>query len=497
AEICARLDGLPLAIELAAARIRLLPPEALLARLGHSLDFLGGGRRDLPLRQQTLRSAIAWSYDLLHAPEQRLFRRLGAFVGGFTLDAAEAVCNAEGDLGSDILDGVGLLVESSLVRSSGMSDGEPRFTMLETVREYAVERLEAGGEANTARRQHHDYYLALAERIAAELRGPRDAELFDQLEVEHGNLRAALDWSETDADEFESVARIVEALAWFWVLRSHEREGHARVARLVETGAGSAGARAKLYRVAAYLAYFRGAHADTLRLIEQSEALRPAQGDQTGLATSLLYRGLAIWAGGDVAQAEALLEESADLIRRVGATAAYGTVLSTYAEAPFANLVRLAEQRGDPSRARQVSDEAMAFSRARGDEHGVANVVRVLAIIAYRQGNVDEAMRLLAESLRLFRDLADTPCSWNQLILVAYVATLRGDNRRAACLLGAVEVQQGGSGLVPLATALAVHGDAIAASRAALDDGAFAAAWQEGRTMTLDQAIAYALEGGA
>ena len=193
AGICARLDGLPLAIELAAARIRLLPPEALLARLEHSLDLLVGGRRDLPARQQTLRSAIAWSFDLLDVPEQRLFRRLGVFVGGFTLEAAEAICSQDGDLEIDTLDGIGSLVDASLVRLDRTTIGEPRYALLETVREFALERLEASGELSRTQRHHRDHFVAFAERAAAELRGPRAAQWFDRLAVEHGNLWAAFD----------------------------------------------------------------------------------------------------------------------------------------------------------------------------------------------------------------------------------------------------------------------------------------------------------------
>ncbi|MCC6175711.1 MAG: adenylate/guanylate cyclase domain-containing protein [Chloroflexi bacterium] len=494
AEICARLDGLPLAIELAAARIRLLPPEALLARLGHSLNLLTGGRRDLPPRQQTLRSAIAWSHELLHPPEQWLFRRLGVFVGGFTLEAAEAVCNAEGDLNIDILDGVGLLVDSSLVRPVETPDDEPRFTLLETIREYALEQLGASCEASTIRQRHRDYYQAFAKRVASELRGPRDAVLFDQLELEHGNLRVALDWCEAEADGMESAARMVEALGWFWVLRGHEQEGRARVERLVAADRGSDRARATLYRVAGYLAYFRGAYAETLRWEEQSVTLSRKLEDRSGLASALQYLALGTWAGGDLVRAQDLLEKGADLVRDAGAVAAYGSVLALYSESPFANLARLAEQQGEIGRARQLYDEAMAFSRACGDAHGVANVVRSLGMFACSQRDLQRATTLLKESLRLLHDLADTPCSWNHLILVAYVATLEGYHTRAACLLGAVEVQQGASGLAALALARAVHEDTIAAARSGLGGDEFAAAWAEGRAMTLEQAIAYALE---
>lgn len=493
AAICVRLDGLPLAIELAAVRIRLLALEALLARLEHSLDLLTGGLRDLPPRQQTLRSAIAWSYDLLRPPEQRLFRRLGVFVGEFTLEAAEAVCNTEGDLDVDILDGVGVLVEISLVRLAEAQVGKPRYRMLETVRQYAVERLEAGGEASIIRRRHRVYYQGFAERVVAELRSPRDALLFDQLELEHGNLRAALNWCGAEADGIESAARMVDALAWFWALRGHTREACDRVERLVATDRGSAEARASLYCAAGYLLNLRGAHAEALRWLEQSLALWRAHGDRRGLATVLFHLAHAAWTSGDLARAPNLLEECADLARRAGVETAYNAVLATHAELPFQHLARLAEQRGDLSGARRWLDEGMAFSQARGDAHGVANAVRTLAVLTRGQGDVDRAADLFRESLRLFHELADTACSWSSLILVAHAQTLAGRHALAARLLGAADFQQSASGLVAITIVRAVHDDAIAAARSGLGDVAFAAVWAEGRVMTLEQAVAYAL----
>jgi predicted ATPase len=494
AAICARLDGLPLAIELAAARIRLLPPEALLARLGHSLDLLVGGRWDLPARQQTLRSAITWSYDLLHAPEQRLFRRLGTFVGGFTLEAAEAVGNADGDLSIDVLDGVGALVDSSLVRARVTSDGEPRFDMLETVREYAVEQLEASGEASVIRRRHRDYYRALADRVAAELRGPKDAQLFDRLEAEHGNLRAALDWCEAEPGGIDAAVPIVEGLAWFWVLRNHMIEASARVQRLIAAESGEAATRATLYCVAGYLAYFRGAHEEALRWLEPSLSLWRQLDDRRGLATALTYLAQAAWAVGDRARAAPLLEESVDLVRRAAAGAPHNAVLATHAEPPFQSLARFAEEQGDLDRAAQLLEETLTFSRERGASHGVANVLRTMAMHACRRGDVKRAIALLDESLRLFHELADVPCSWNQLVLVAHVATMAGRHERAARLLGAADVQQRASGMIPLIVARAVHQDAITAARSALGEDAYAVAWAEGRSMNLEQAVAYALE---
>jgi predicted ATPase/DNA-binding XRE family transcriptional regulator len=215
AEICRRLDGLPLAIELAAAYSKVLAPPALLAHLERRRLVLTGGTRDAPARQQTLRETIAWSYDLLEAAEQAFFGRLAVFVGGCTLEAAEAVCTADGALPMDAQRGLAELVDKSLLRVAEGTDGEPRFSMLDTIREYALEQLAASGRAETLRRQHAAYFLALAEAVEAQLRGPQEVRWLARLEEEHDNLRAALKWC-SDQDETEKAARLAVALRWFW-----------------------------------------------------------------------------------------------------------------------------------------------------------------------------------------------------------------------------------------------------------------------------------------
>jgi predicted ATPase len=225
AEICYRLDGLPLALVLAAARVKLFPPQALLRRLDDRLKFLTGGARDLPARQQTIRNTIDWSYHLLEAGEQRLFARLGVFVGGCRLEAAEAVCKTNGDLPMEIVDGITALVEKSLLRQTEDPDGEPRFTMLETIREYALERLEASGEVEVLRRQHATYCLVLAETAEPELHRAEQLRWLQRLEQELDNLRAALAWSQTSAAGVETGLRLAGALGPFWQMRSHQIEG--------------------------------------------------------------------------------------------------------------------------------------------------------------------------------------------------------------------------------------------------------------------------------
>src|SRR5712691_8358087 len=257
AEICTRLDGLPLAIELAAARIKLLPPQPLLARLEHRLQVLTSGARDLPERQQTLRNTIKWSYDLLSTEEQWLFRQLSVFVGGCTLDAVEAICAAEGNVVTSILDRVGSLIDNNLLSLQEQATGEPRLVMLETIREYGLECLatsESGAEMKAARRAHADYYLALAEEAEQEIGSSQQAVWLERLEWEHENLRAALRWlmeSDEADDSPEKALRLSEALWWFWSVRGHLREGRQWLEKALTRSDGvapSPAAKARLHR---------------------------------------------------------------------------------------------------------------------------------------------------------------------------------------------------------------------------------------------------------
>ncbi len=255
AAICHDLDGLPLAIELAAGRSKLLSPQVLLPRLRNRLKLLVGGARDKPARQQTLHGTITWSYDLLDQGEKPLFRRLAVFVGGYTLAAAEAVCNADGDLEGDILDGVAGLVDKSLLQQEEQADGEPRFLMMETIREYALERLAASGEAEAMRQQHATFFLQLAEEADPKVRSTEQATWYRRLEVEHDNLRAALHWT-LEHQEVEIGLRLAGALWAFW--RQHLREGRSWLEQvLVQPGARArTAARAKALLGAGALAFF-------------------------------------------------------------------------------------------------------------------------------------------------------------------------------------------------------------------------------------------------
>jgi predicted ATPase/DNA-binding CsgD family transcriptional regulator len=434
-EICARLDGLPLAIELAAARIRLLSPEAMLPRLGHGLALLTGGRRDLPTRQRTLRSAIAWSYDLLPEVEQRLFRQLGVFVGGFTLEAAEEVCGADGDAQGaarpghemSLLDGIAALVDYNLVRAEAQPGGEPRFRVLETIREFALERLEASGEEEALRNRHFAYFLRLAERAEPELRGSNQVAWLARLEYEHDNLRAALGWSLLETDRAEDGQRLAGSLFWFWSLHAHLGEGRRWLQQtLALSDATPASVRAKLLEGAGLLASQQGEYGRAVALREMALALSRAVGDRFGIARGLTSLGVVKAFQGDSLRAAVLLEEGLALFRELGDTWSIALALR--------NLGRVAVREGDQQRAIALSEESLALSRQLGDKWGIAWSLHDLGDVLGRQGDSARAAVLLEESLALRRELGDKRGTAWTLNSLARVTHAEGDNERATAL---------------------------------------------------------------
>ena len=312
AAICSRLDGIPLALELAAARANLLPPQTLLARLDDSLALLTNGAADLPERQQTMRRAIEWSYDLLGESEQRLFRRLAVFVDGWTLEAAEAVCGAEDMPAATILDGLGSLVSSSLVVQVDGSDGEPRFRLLQLMREYGWEQLVTHGEASLIRSRHADYYLALAEKAAPELRGPHQRLWIARLAQAHPNLRAALEWAR-EIQSVECGLRLGSALYPFWRLHGHASEGRAWLERFLSLQRPSEYDRDRKLRAdalkgAGHLAWVQADHVAATALLAESLALYRAQANAPGIAHVLNIQGMIANEQGEYTRAAALFE---------------------------------------------------------------------------------------------------------------------------------------------------------------------------------------------
>jgi predicted ATPase/class 3 adenylate cyclase len=430
AEICARLDGLPLAIELAAARSKLFPPKALLARLDKRLQLLTGGPRDLPARQQTLRGAIEWSYDLLDAAEQAIFARLGVFVGGCTLAAAEAVLNDDGRSDSQVaifirsdavLNGLASLIDKSLIKQVESIGDETRFVMLETIQEYALERLEMSGEAEVLRDRHLAYELALAEAADPELPGPKQMTWLNRLEAELDNLRAALQWSVEN--DVEAGLRLAAALRGFWGIRGFAGEGREWLSQLLlqPTAQAPALTRAKALLAYAFLSQRQGALTLARQLAEESLALYRALGDREGIASSLLTLGSVTAGLGDYAAGRSLLEQSVALLRELGLRPGLALALTT--------LGAIVSDR-DAAQGRLVLEESLAIGRSLGDQIGVGHNLIALGRLALRQGDDTTAQRWLEESLAINRRLGNQVAAYS-LVALGELAFHRGEYDQA------------------------------------------------------------------
>jgi predicted ATPase len=433
-EVCARLDGLPLAIELAAAHVKLLSPRALLKRLEHRLRLLTDGAWDLPARQQALRNTIRWSYDLLDDEERRMFRRLSVFVGGFTLQAAEMVAGkAADDQSVDVLDEVASLVNKNLLRRVEQKDDEPRFAMLKTIREYALEHLSESGEEDSIRRAHADYFLALAQSTEPELTGSRQAAWLDRLESEYGNLRAALSWllgGQTQPGEgVEEGLQLATALWRFWNVYSlSERRGWLERG-LARSSASSASVRAKALNEAGWLTLFQGDHEKATELLEEALALFRELEDKTGLLLTLTHLGFAAVHGGDSERVTALRTEVETLRREPVDRRVIGLLLV------FLGLAALDD--GDYERVVTLLEKGLALFRELGDVVGVATCLTGLGMTALERGDHEHAAALIEEDLRLLQGFRDKVGISYGLLGLAGVAALRRQPARAARLWGA------------------------------------------------------------
>jgi predicted ATPase/class 3 adenylate cyclase len=423
AEICARLDGLPLAIELAAARIKVFPPQALLARLSSRLKMLTTSAGDRPGRQQTLRGAIEWSYLLLGPEEQRVFARLSVFTGGCTLEALEAICGD--DVGLDVIDGMGSLVEKSLLQQAEQPDGEPRFTMLETIREYAEERLEEAGESGALREVHARYFAALCRETRPQLNTPAETDWNRRMTWDIANLRAAGEWLR----EYDPAAGLLVGvdLYSFWAMRgffSDIRQWLDDVERQRQFVAPEE--RVSVIDTAAKLvieAY--GDRARSERLRAEALELRRDLGDTTAVADEITLAGERALTEGDAVRAETLYIESLALQRQVGNSKGIFAALN--------GLVMAANHRGDWAAAQVRAEEAVALARTQDDNHELAAWLNVLGQSLVWQG-LPGAEIVLQESLRLRRDLEDLNCIPRSLTTLAELALEEGDPARAAVL---------------------------------------------------------------
>lgn len=433
AAICRRLDGLPLALELAASRLKLLSLPALLARLDHSLTVLTGGARDLPARHQTMHATIAWSYELLAATDQELFRRLCVFAGGCTLHAAEEVCVDVGASSPDgLLAGVGTLADHSLLRVAEDDEGsqeEPRLWMLETIHEFGRERLSDSGEMEAVGRRHAQFYLALAEQTEPELSGPDQALWLARLEREHDNLRAALAWTRAGG-EVELGLRLAGALWRFWHVHGHRHEGARWLEDLLALDAqahrSSLAVRAHALSKAAALVSEQGDYGRANDLAAESLALFTSGGDQAGQAGALSTLGIVAKFRGEYGRAIAMLERCLTLEISRGNRAGVARVLN--------NLGVIAREKGDVARASQLYEESLAIKRDLSDQRGVANSLANLGEVAREMADHERARILHEESLMLFRELHDKAGSATALANLGDAAVDLGDASRATRL---------------------------------------------------------------
>ncbi len=428
AAICACLDGLPLAIELAAARVKYFPPQTLLTRLEQGLSVLSGGARDLPARQQTLRGAMAWSYDLLSPREQQLFRRLSVFVNGCTLDASEEVCTAAGPLEGDLLEGLMSLFDKSLLRQIEETEGEPRFWMLQTLREFGLEVLAASGEIEATRQAHAVYYLRLAEEAEPQLKSAQQSAWLARLQVEHVNLRAALRWLREQGAK-EMMLRLSGALGYFWELDGHWSEGRAFLEQALAVSEGVAPAvRAKTLNAASMLIGQQGDHQQAMALGEQSLALYRQLDDTPGIAGSLYNLGTLAWVRGNVAIARSLLDEALALFRKLDDPWGARDTLQL--------LATIAVDWGEYSKACPLLDEALALSREAKDKRGIASTLVVWAwMLIWAENDHVKARSLLEECIALSREVHDKGIESLGEFFLGIVAVAEGEYSKARTLL--------------------------------------------------------------
>lgn len=524
-QICRRLDGLPLAIELAAARVKVLPPAGLLARLSSRLELLTAGAQDLPERQRTLRRAIDWSHDLLTPSEQKLFRRLSVFAGGCTLEAAEAVCNAEEDLDADLLDAVTSLVDKSLLSQTGPVDVEPRFTMLETLREYGRERLEHSGELDGVRLAHAAYCLVLAEEGAAEMAPAAREAWLGRCDAEHDNFRAALDFL-IDSGNAEWGLRLGGALFRFWESREHLTEGRRSLMTLLAMpGADRPTAyRARVLYGAGVLADAQLGFDDAYSLFKESLDLHNRLGDPQGIAT--VESALAVSANnaGRHAQARVHIERALTLWKELGS----GRLVLA-----ISNLANIAKRQGDYAIARTAYQTTLEAFGSAGDVRGTAVALNGLGDVAAAEGDFSNARRLFEDSLSKFRqiedhwgvagvlrDLGDLACRVSDhraasdfykealsvfhrlghrrgmAVVLERLAACANSSDRADCALrfaGAAAVIRDRLGISLSAAEHEELDRTIKAACEKLPEADQAEAWAEGRSMSADQVLAFAL----
>ena len=487
AQVCARLDGIPLALELAAARLGALSVEEVAGRLGDRFALLTGGSRWARPRQQTLRATMDWSWELLSQPERVLLRRLAVFAGGWALTAAEAVCGDEETAvltPKAVLDLLAALVSKSLIHVSER-EGQSRYSLLETVRQYGQERLAEAGEMIALRDRHLAWCRALAEEAVPRLSGPDQGSWLARLDTEHDSLRAALGWA-GERGAGEERLRLTGALWRFWYMRGHLSEGRRWLAiALAGSEQGSPAVRAIALIGSGALALQQGDYAPARVLHEEALALRRTLGDTQGIAAALNSLGNVAYRQGDYARAATLHEEALALRRALGDSRGIAYSLD--------NQGLAAQAQGDHGWAAALHEEALALRRALGDTWGIAASLSNLGNVAYQQGDYARALALHGESLRLSRDIGARDLMAAGLECLAWVAASHQRLRQAARLGGAAEGLRQALGVPLWPEERAGHERALQAMRATLGEEAFAAIWASGVALAPEQAVAEAL----
>lgn len=528
AEICHRLDGLPLAIELVAGRIRHLPPQAMLVRLQNSLQLLRSGAQDLPARQQTLWATMEWSHDLLSETERTLFRRLSTFQGRCSIAAIEAICNEDYDLGADTFEGLASLVDKNLLRQEAGVDGQPRFTTLETVHEYAREKLEESDEQVAIKRKHALFFLRLAEEASKEIWGTDEANWLAQLDLEYDNIRFALQWSQSAHGDAEVELRLVAALGRFWEIRGYLSEGRERfraaLSRRESQERSVMPLRALALIQAGDLAFFQSYYAEARSAYEECLLIFEELGDKPGMAralnnladvdreegrydeaviqsrqalmisreikdphgivTALIMLGWAEIRPGHYALAATYLHEALTLARQMEVPNRIALALTALGEV----LVR----QGKYDQATSVLEESLDIRRAIGYRFGIAATTGTLGWAALRQGNYANAIAMLTESFSIRSEIGDRGGIAWCFERLAEIEKSSQHPASAVRLLGAANALRNAIGSALDAADKMEYEHTVAALRSQLGVQEFKRSWEEGTTMTFEQGLTYA-----
>jgi non-specific serine/threonine protein kinase len=479
AEICSRLDGLPLAIELAAARIKILSPKAILTRLEKSLNLLTGGAQDLPEHQQTMRRAIEWSYDLLDEQEKILFRQLAVFDGGFTIESAEAICPE-----CEVLDLISSLVDKSLLVQREQPDGESRFRLLEVVREYAMEILEASGEAESIRKNHAEFFLALVKEAEPEFFCEQGAKWLDRLESEHDNLRAAVSW--LAVKDAEKMAYLAAELRNFWILRNHLSEGHKWLKMALETGVEvPVSTRFKLLNGLGHTAGYQGDLETAWKAHERGLAEGKAVNDLRQMALSIRGLGFVAKWRNDIAAARKFYEEGLAHSRSLEDKNGIAVSLTALGE--------LARMENNYASARPFYEEALAICRQTGNKQGEVGSLNNLGATTFGENDFAAAHSYYAEAITMAMQFGEKVSLSYSLDGFAAIAVERGDTESAARLSGAAEYLRESLGFDTEPAERRFREIYLIKLKSILDKENFSVFYEQGRALSLKKAVALAL----